>query len=102
MTIEEQLEVESSIELARIHYKDHKYSFLAISRGSSRGLAGLYVRLGKRAGNIYRFFSDCDGSITIIPKEGDSRVRIPDSYNVTLKTQSTITVDELEVMYRRS
>jgi hypothetical protein len=61
-----------------------------------------HVRLGKRAGNIYRFFSDCDGSITIIPKEGDSRVRIPDSYNVTLKTQSTITVDELEVMYRRS
>jgi hypothetical protein len=42
MTIEEQLEVESSIELARINYKDHRYSFLAISRGSSRGLARLY------------------------------------------------------------
>jgi bifunctional DNA-binding transcriptional regulator/antitoxin component of YhaV-PrlF toxin-antitoxin module len=61
-----------------------------------------HVRLGKRAGNIYRFFSDCDGSITIIPKEGDSRVRITDSYDVTSKTQSTMTVNELEVRYRRS
>jgi hypothetical protein len=37
----------------------------------------------------------------IIPKEGDSRVRIIDSYDVTSKTQSNMTVDELEVRYRK-
>jgi hypothetical protein len=29
-----------------------------------------HVRLAKRAGSVHRFFSDCDGSITVIPREG--------------------------------
>jgi hypothetical protein len=60
-----------------------------------------HVRMGKRNGQIHRFFSDSDGSITIIPREGDTRFRITDSYNFELKTQTTMTVAELEAKYRR-
>jgi hypothetical protein len=61
-----------------------------------------HVRQGKRSGNIFRFFSDCDGSITIIQREGESRVRITDTYDFASKTQSTMLVEELEASYRRS
>jgi hypothetical protein len=60
-----------------------------------------HVRMGKRNGQIHRFFSDSDGSITIIPREGDTRFRITDSYNFETKTQTTMTVAELEAKYRR-
>jgi hypothetical protein len=49
-----------------------------------------HVRLAKRAGNIYRFFSDSDGSITVILREGDTRIRLTDSFDATSRTRTTI------------
>ena len=53
------------------------------------------LRQLKRSGKIYRFYSDYDGTISVVPQDGDKKRKLTSFFMPTLKTLKTSTVQEL-------
>jgi hypothetical protein len=58
-----------------------------------------HVRMLKKSDALSRFYSDNDGSITVVQSKGGPRVRLTDVFNSETRKFSTITVVELTARF---